>query len=279
MQGFWGKPVGMAEEIRVQPTTQAAPGACVWPGPPDIRDAGATAKITFNWLKTSGSGDKPPAPQPEAPAPIGAILFLLLAAIVGPAALGAWCAAVVDWRAGVPIFLILALISVSLIYLWLGLGTAGPPAPPKPKPKPVDGALRAWKQARAKREFWERLGATKDGYGFEIECAELCAAIFQTRDVAITRGSDDYGVDIMICKDGKRHVAQCKLSSASPPSIGTVRELAGSTSFFGASTGLLFSLQKISELRVQAGEFARVCHLQYWDLEAILAFAQRLAKD
>jgi hypothetical protein len=256
----------MAEPAKAQP----AAGACVWPGPADLRDPIASSKITFNWLKST-----PTPADTGPPPPIGTFFFVLGLVIFAPAALIWALCLFMDWRSAVLIGVVFTVILLLLVYVYIGLG----PTDVRPKPS-VDrraaASLRAWKLARTRLGFWQRVAGTGRGYAFEVECAELMAAILQTRDVWITRAHDDYGVDIVACKDGKRYVAQCKLARRGPPSINVIRELAGSTWYFGATIGMLFSMQKVAETRTQAGEFARVCHLQYWDLEAILLLTNRL---
>jgi hypothetical protein len=262
--------IAMAEPAKAQP----AAGACVWPGPADLRDPIASKKITFNWLKTEATPiEKGPPP------PIGTFLMVLALMIAAPMAL-VWALSVyLDWRSAILIGVVFTVILTILIYLYMGLAP-NRLSRAKPKLAPdhrANAALHAWKLDRTKTSFWQRVAASGNGHAFEIECAELMAGLLQTRDVWLTRQTDDYGVDIVACKDGKKYVAQCKLARKGPPSINVIRELAGSTCYFGATEGWLFSMQRVQETRTQASEFARVCKLQFWDLEAILFLAHQLA--
>jgi hypothetical protein len=258
---------------------------CVWNGPPGLRDPEASARLTFNWL----GAPPPPLPAAAPPEPDERIARW---------ALFAQCAAFVMILAvivGVPVFFMVnppiwaGMIVVAAV---IALGAYGGHLSQKSRQAQKTFALwrtlkaraeafapiQAWREARATPEFWAALGAKGDGAAFEIECAEILAAILQTDQIALTRKTDDYGADIMACADDGLVVAQCKLSAKSPPKIGHIRELAGSKSFFKAQQGLFFSLAKIGEERVQAGAYAQTCNLQYWDAEALRLLAAHIVK-
>ncbi len=133
--------------------------------------------------------------------------------------------------------------------------------------------IDAWRRVRCDPEFWSE---GLDDAGFEIEAAELLAGHLKTGQVMLTRGSNDYGVDVLLCSPGGRIVAQCKQWRGRKAGAPEVRGLAGSKAFFGADLGILMSLKGPSEDREQCARFAETQNLQFWNLEAIVGAAARM---
>ena len=91
-------------------------------------------------------------------------------------------------------------------------------------------ALRAEQQKR--EEYWESLG----GIEFEQELGKLFRALGY--NVKLTPASGDQGVDLILRKNGKTTVVQCKAHKR-PASPAMVRELYGSMYAFGADSAIL----------------------------------------
>ena len=91
-------------------------------------------------------------------------------------------------------------------------------------------ALKA--QQRKREQYWESLG----GIQFERELGKLFRA--QGYDVRSTPVSGDQGVDLILTKNGKITVVQCK-AHKSPVGASVVRDLFGSMHHFKADSAIL----------------------------------------
>lgn len=133
-------------------------------------------------------------------------------------------------------------------------------------------AIDAWRAERCDPKFWR---SEIDAAGFELESAELLAGVFATGQVALTRASDDYGVDILACAPAGRIVARCRQSERR---IGAaaVRELAGAKAFFAADQAIMISLERPLDEGEQTNRIAERLELSFWNAEAIVAWARRL---
>lgn len=133
--------------------------------------------------------------------------------------------------------------------------------------------IEAWRAARCNAKFWsERL----DDAAFEIEAAELLAGHLKTGQVTLTRATDDYGVDVLICAPALRLVAQCKPWKGHKIGAADVRSLAGAKVFFEADAAMLISLELPTEDTEQCARFAASQKLEFWNLRAIVATAEHL---
>jgi hypothetical protein len=132
--------------------------------------------------------------------------------------------------------------------------------------------IDAWRAARCEPKFWSR---GLNGPGFELEAAELMAGVFGTGQVALTRATDDYGVDILACAAQIRIIARCRQSDRR---IGAaeVRELAGAKAYFDAHQAIMISLERPLDDAEQTNRIAERLELAFWNAEAIVAWAQRL---
>jgi hypothetical protein len=132
--------------------------------------------------------------------------------------------------------------------------------------------IDAWRAARCEASFWTGVSPSD----FERETAELLGGVYATGQVALTRATNDYGVDILICAPAKgKVVVQCK-QLARKVGAGEVREFAGVVAYFGADEGVMVSLARPSEDSEQCNSFAERFNLQFWDVDALVAWAQRL---
>jgi len=131
----------------------------------------------------------------------------------------------------------------------------------------------AWRRARCDAAFWsERL----DEAGFEFEAAELLAGHLKTGQVMLTRGANDYGVDVLVCSPHGRVVAQCQQWKGRKTGARDVRALAGSKAFFEADVAMLLSLDAPSEDLEQCASFAATQNIEFWNLDAIVGAAIQL---
>jgi hypothetical protein len=130
----------------------------------------------------------------------------------------------------------------------------------------------AWRAVRCEGKFWSR-GVNAEG--FELEAAELLAGVFGTGQVALTRTTDDYGVDILACAHGRRIIARCR-QSQQRIGVAEVRELAGAKAFFAADQAIMISLEGPLDDSEQTNRTAERLELAFWNAEAIVAWAQRL---
>jgi hypothetical protein len=91
-----------------------------------------------------------------------------------------------------------------------------------------------WSQRRG-TDFWKSLS----GLAFEQELAKVFRLVGY--EATVTHASGDEGVDIILTKDGRRGVVQCKAHKG-PVGPQIVRELFGSTVHFNADFAILASI-------------------------------------
>jgi HJR/Mrr/RecB family endonuclease len=133
-------------------------------------------------------------------------------------------------------------------------------------------AIDAWRAARCEAAFWRGITPTD----FERETAELLAGVYATGQVALTRATNDYGVDILLCAPLKgKVVVQCK-QLARKVGASEVRDFAGAVAYFDADEGVMVSLERPSEDSEQCNDFAQRFNLVFWNVDALVAWAQRL---
>jgi Restriction endonuclease len=138
------------------------------------------------------------------------------------------------------------------------------------------GAIDAWRRTRTEAVFWT---AKLDEAGFEREVAELLAGHFKTGQVMVTRTEDDYGVDVLICAERQRIVAQCKQWKGQRIGAADVRALAGAKAYFGADRALLVTLSGPTEEKEQCADIADAQNLELWDASHIAAAARAMQGD
>jgi hypothetical protein len=128
-------------------------------------------------------------------------------------------------------------------------------------------AIDAWRAERCNTAFWK---AVRDEATFEREAAELLAGHFATGQVMLTRPTNDYGVDVLLCAAQQRIVAQCKPWDRDVTAA-DVRALAGSKAYLGADRAVLVTLAGPTHDREQARDIANALNLDLWDVERIVA--------
>jgi Restriction endonuclease len=133
--------------------------------------------------------------------------------------------------------------------------------------------IDAWRRVRCDPAFW-RDGV--DEAGFEVEVAELLAGHLRTGQVMLTRPTNDYGVDVLVCSPLGRTVVQCKQWKGVKTGGPQVRALAGARAFFEADHAMLISLELPAGEREQCEAFAAKQNLEIWNVESIVTVAARL---
>lgn len=132
--------------------------------------------------------------------------------------------------------------------------------------------IDAWRAVRCEASFWTGVSSSD----FERETAELLGGVYATGQVVLTRATNDYGVDVLVCAPAKgKVVVQCK-QLGRKVGAGQVREFAGAVAYFGADEGVMVSLARPSEDSEQCNSFAERFNLQFWDVDALVGWAQRL---
>lgn len=99
-----------------------------------------------------------------------------------------------------------------------------------------------------------------EGHEFEYYCAELLKKCgFQ--DVEVTRGSGDYGIDVLAEKDGITYAIQCKCYGA-PVGVKAVQEAYAGRDYYDRMVGAVLTNQYFTQPAV---ETARKLKILLWD--------------
>ena len=126
---------------------------------------------------------------------------------------------------------------------------------------------REW--SKGKTEFWRSL----DGVGFERELASLYTGL--GFEASLTAWSGDDGVDILLRKDGKKIVVQCKAHNK-PAGPAMVRELFGSMYHFEADEAVLACTSGFTQNAIR---FAKGKPIKLIDLADILRMQATLLRN
>lgn len=107
-----------------------------------------------------------------------------------------------------------------------------------------------------------------EGHEFEYYCADLLRSRgFQ--EVEVTKGSGDYGIDILAEKDGVTYAIQCKRYNA-PVGVKAVQEAYAGRDYYDRMVGAVLTNQYFTQPAVEA---ARKLKILLWDrgyLESML---------
>ena len=99
-----------------------------------------------------------------------------------------------------------------------------------------------------------------EGHEFEHYCAELLKKCgFQ--EVQVTRGSGDYGVDILAEKDGVTYAIQCKCYNG-PVGVKAVQEAYAGRDYYDRMVGAVLTNQYFTQPALDA---ARKLKILLWD--------------
>lgn len=109
---------------------------------------------------------------------------------------------------------------------------------------------------------------TLEGHEFEYYCADLLREKGFI-DVEVTRGSGDYGADILAEKDGVTYAIQCKCYTA-PIGVKAIQEAHAGRDYYDCMVGAVLTNQYFTEPAVEA---AKKLKILLWDrgyLESML---------
>lgn len=99
-----------------------------------------------------------------------------------------------------------------------------------------------------------------EGLDFEYYCAELLK-YHGFVDVEVTRGSGDYGIDILAEKDGVTYAIQCKRYHA-PVGVKAVQEAYAGRDYYDRMVGCVLTNQYFTQPAVEA---AKKLKILLWD--------------
>ena len=107
-----------------------------------------------------------------------------------------------------------------------------------------------------------------EGHDFEYYCAELLR-LRGFQEVEVTKGSGDYGIDILAEKDGVTYAIQCKCYAA-PVGVKAVQEAYAGRDYYDRMVGAVLTNQYFTQPAVEA---AKKLKILLWDrgyLESML---------
>lgn len=113
---------------------------------------------------------------------------------------------------------------------------------------------------RVKKRNQSNLLDEMEGHDFEY----FCAGILQKKgflEVEVTKGSGDYGIDILAEKDGITYAIQCKCYSA-PVGVKAVQEAYAGRDYYDCMVGAVLTNQYFTSPAVEA---AKKLKILLWD--------------
>lgn len=132
---------------------------------------------------------------------------------------------------------------------------------------PMGIGLGCWFLLRARKKRPDDIDLM-EGHAFELFCAELLRKRgFQ--EVEVTKGSGDYGIDILAEKDGVTYAIQCKCYAA-PVGVKAVQEAYAGRDYYDRMVGAVLTNQYFTTPAVEA---AKKLKILLWDrgyLESML---------
>ncbi len=99
-----------------------------------------------------------------------------------------------------------------------------------------------------------------EGHEFERYCAELLKKR-GFEEVSVTKGSGDYGIDILAEKDGVTYAIQCK-AYTTPVGVKAVQEACAGREFYDRMVGAVLTNQYFTKPAVEA---AKKLKILLWD--------------
>ena len=99
-----------------------------------------------------------------------------------------------------------------------------------------------------------------EGHDFEYYCADLLKAN-GFLEVEVTKGSGDFGADILAEKDGITYAVQCKCYDK-PIGIKAVQEVYAGRDYYGRMVGVVMTNQYFTQPAV---ELANKLNIMLWD--------------
>ncbi len=98
------------------------------------------------------------------------------------------------------------------------------------------------------------------GHDFEYYCADILKA-HGFIDVEVTKGSGDFGADILAEKDGVTYAVQCKCYDK-PIGVKAVQEVYAGRDYYGRMVGVVMTNQYFTQPAV---ELAQKLNIMLWD--------------
>lgn len=109
-----------------------------------------------------------------------------------------------------------------------------------------------------------------EGHEFEYYCADLLRS-HGFHNVEVTRGSGDYGADILCEREGVTYAVQCKTYS-SPIGVFAVQEAAAGRDYYDRMVGVVMTNQHFTR---NAQNAAHKLKILLWDREYLEYLEQR----
>lgn len=113
-----------------------------------------------------------------------------------------------------------------------------------------------------------------EGHRFEYACADILK-MNGFKNVKVTQGSGDYGVDIIAYKNGKKYAVQCKRYSHKLDNK-PIQEVKAGLAYYNCDIGAVMTNQYFTE---PAKELARINGVKLWDRNALSKMLRKTAKD
>lgn len=107
-----------------------------------------------------------------------------------------------------------------------------------------------------------------EGHDFEYYCADILKA-HGFLDVEVTKGSGDFGADILAEKDGVTYAVQCKCYDK-PIGVKAVQEIYAGRDFYDRMVGVVMTNQYFTQPAV---ELAQKLNIMLWDRGYVDAMA------
>ena len=103
-----------------------------------------------------------------------------------------------------------------------------------------------------------------EGHDFEYYCAEILRAN-GFLDVEVTKGSGDFGADILAERDGVTYAVQCKCYDK-PIGVKAVQEIYAGRDFYDRMVGVVMTNQYFTQPAV---ELAQKLNIMLWDRDYV----------
>lgn len=103
-----------------------------------------------------------------------------------------------------------------------------------------------------------------EGHDFEYYCADILRAN-GFLDVEVTKGSGDFGADILAEKDGVTYAVQCKCYDK-PIGVKAVQEIYAGRDFYDRMVGVVMTNQYFTQPAV---ELAKKLNIMLWDRDYV----------
>ncbi len=120
----------------------------------------------------------------------------------------------------------------------------------------IIGLIMTARKRRVKNDEFEDM----EGHDFEYYCADLLAQRGFI-EVEVTKGSGDYGIDILAEKDGVTYAIQCKCY-ATPVGVKAIQEAYAGRDYYDRMVGAVMTNQYFTTPAVEA---ARKLKILLWD--------------